>query len=601
VRNDRALALLLLLSAPLCACSSTDSSERDAPRLSEAELSTALAEGRALLDAGQPAQAETVFARAAAADGESLRTRMWVLRSWMDQGRSNETLDALDALDRAGEKGTEMTYLYGMAFARRAEGLLADGITDSSVQMNFIDAASYLEKAVEADAARYRDAYLPLARSAWYAQDLEKARWSVERAVATSTMEASAGAAEAWLLRGRIAMAQFASAEGEEAGSPAAETLWSEATDSFRHAVASASAATDAAEPTGLARLADAATQLGHALLWRQRGAEATEAYAIAMAAAPQTFDYARCVEFLRALPPDLEEERPLGFAAALEQARERLGARAASTEERATLTWWLGWARFVDADWEGSETAFQEAIAGVPEFANSWFYIGLARQYRKDSEGALAAMRTGWGLDPAAMVATAASAGGALRAFEALLAWCASQEPPRNLDAAFLAEMLAEAMPDEVRHWNNLGLFLRDEGERLEYDAYKNKTPEPDAALLADLYGRSMRAYQRALELTPEDPQLINDTALMLDYHFEADAADVEALYRRALELVDALLAAPDLSEEDRARFEQTKSDIDVNLKRLLEPEAEKDGAKDEAKAPEGGAATAAAPAGGE
>jgi Tfp pilus assembly protein PilF len=581
VRPDRVLLTLLFLVP--CACTATESPASEPgsrpPQRSSTALDASIARGRALLDSGQPAEAEAVFAAAAAADGDSLRTRMWVLRAWMDQGRSNDTLDALDELSRAGESGADLDYLYGMAFARRAEGYLADGVADSSVEMNFLDAREKLHAAVQADAERYHDAFLPLANAAWFEQELDTARWAADRAV-----ELDPGAPQAWLVRGKIAFAQFLAVQGEEPESAAADALWSAATESFRNAVErSGSPAGEDAR----ARLAEAATQLGHAMVWKQKGPEATDAYATAIAWDPQGFDYERAIEFLRAVPPS-PDERPSGFRAALEVGRTRLetGLAPADPPGAATLLWWLGWARFTEADWSGAEEAFLRALEREPEYANSWFYIGLARQYRRDSEGALRAMHTGWDADAAEMVRTAAAAGGALRAFENLIGWCATQEPPRNLDAAFLAEMLAQAMPEEPRHWNNLGLFLRDEGERLEYDAYKKKIPEPDPALLDELYARSYRAYQRALELNPADPQLINDTALMLAYHLDGDLAEVEGRYRRALALVDATLASPDLSAEDRARFEQTRKDIGINLKYLLEPgsEPEEDDAEDEA-----------------
>jgi tetratricopeptide (TPR) repeat protein len=350
-------------------------------------------------------------------------------------------------------------------------------------------------------------------------------------------------------------------------------------------------------EESARIRLAEAATQLGHAMVWKQKGPEATDAYATAIAWNPRGFDYERAVEFLRAAPPSPGDERPSGFQAALELAKTRLEASAAPADQGlAWMLWWLGWARFSAADWTRSEEAFLRALELEPDLANSWFYVGLARQYRKDSEGALQAMHAGWDANPTEMIRTAAGAGGALRAFEALLGWCATQKPARNLDAAFLAEMLAEAMPEEPRHWNNLGLFLRDEGEYLERQAYRKKAPAPDPAVLEDLYARSYRAYLRALELNPGDPQLINDTALMLAYHLDGDLAEVERMYRRALALVDDTLAGTDLSSDDRTRFEQTSKDIGLNLKYLLEPgDDEEDEEEEEEEEP---ASDTAAPA---
>ena len=582
MRTQRVLLVPIL--ALLGACSTTDGesgSARARGHLSDAELDARIGAGRALLDAGKPVEAEALFAAAAEADGQSLRTRMWVLRAWMDQGRSNDTLDALDGLDHAGEKGMEMTYLYGMAFARRAEGYVADGVGDSSVQMNFVDAADMLERAVRAEAERYRDAYLPLAGAAWYlaashVEKLETARWAADRAV-----EVTPEAPAAWLMRGRVVMTQFGALERPDA--PEAAALLSTATESFGRACELFGAPRDAAAESGLA---DAALQLGHALLWQQQGPEATEAYGTSVAWDPHGFPYYQVAESLRGVKVALEDERPCGFRAVLDLGRAGFEERAGPDDPRTgTLLWWLGWARFVDADWSGAEEAFQGALARGPEFNNGWFYVGLARQYRNDSEGALAAMHAGWDADPTSMVAVTAGAGGALRAFENLLGWCAMQEPARNLDAAFLAEMLAEAIPGEPRHWNNLGLFLRDEGERLEIDAHKNGTPEPDEAHLDELYGRSLRAYERALELNPTDPQLLNDTALMLIYHVGPDFPRAEGMFRQAIELIDQRLAEPSLSEDDRMRFEQSKKDALENLQALLDHLAGKD-------APEEGAA---------
>jgi len=553
-----------------------------APKLSASELEARIARGRELLDGGHASEAEQVFSAAMEADGDSLRTRMWVLRAWMEEGRSNDTLDALDELDRAGEKGLDMTYLYGMAFARRAQGYVAEGVTDSSVQMNFLDATTFLKQVVEADAARYRDAFLPLANSAWYVQDLATARWAADRAV-----EVYPASPAAWSERGRIAMAQFLAAQGEAPEGAEAAALWSDTADSFQRAVALYGAPSAEAEQGALAA---AATQLGHAMMWKQKGPEATEAYGTAIAYDPQGFNYNQCFQLLSGATKAPEDERPCGFRAALELAHERFLLRAPAGDPRAvTLSWWLGWARFNEADWSGAE----EGFLGAAESANSWFYVGLSRHYRHDSAGGVAAMHKGWELDPTSMISEAASAGGALRAFEGLIAWCASEEPARNLDAAFLSELLTQAFPENPRYWNNVGLFLRDEGETLEYDAHKNKTTPPDATMLTDLYNRSYRAYQRALELDPADPQLQNDAALMLHYHFVSDQAEVEALYRHALELVEVKLAAADLSADDRARFEQTKKDIDTNLRHLLDPESEK---KEDAAAE----ATAEASAGG-
>lgn len=526
-----------------------------------AEILAGIDQGRARLDAGEPVEAEALLARAAERDGGRLRTRMWVLRAWMDLGRSDEVLAELDALDHAGVHGIEMSYLYGMAFAVRAQAAVESGQTDAGTGMLLADAVPLLRLALEADAPRFVDAALVLARAAWQTQDLDLARWAADLGVARRPDWRAA-----WLQRGRVALSQFVVAEGEEAGSVVAESLWQGATDSFRRALELCEAAGDAV------RAAESATGLAHALLWRERAVEATAAFATAIAWAPESHDFAGTQRLLSGAERG-DGEGPLGFRAAVEEGRARFEARVATEDARlASLDWWLGLARFLEADWRGAEAAFQACLARSPGIVNAWCYVALARAYEKDSEGALAAMRSGCEGDGPTMVAALSAAGGGVRAFEGLIGWCATQEPARNLDAAFLADLLTQAFPDEPRHWNNLGLFLRDEGERLEISAHRRKEPRPDEAMLADLYERSFVAYQRALALTPDDPQVLNDTALMLQYHLERDRDQVEAMYRRSIALSEERLADPGLSPGDRERFETTLRDATGNLKLLLE-----------------------------
>ena len=68
----------------------------------------------------------------------------------MEDGRINDALDAIDALDRAGVKGPTMDYLYGMAFAAKARTYIAEQTGGAAVQMSLEDAVMFLERAVKA-------------------------------------------------------------------------------------------------------------------------------------------------------------------------------------------------------------------------------------------------------------------------------------------------------------------------------------------------------------------------------------------------------------------------------------------------------------------
>ena len=76
----------------------------------------------------------------------------------------------------------------------------------------------------------------------------------------------------------------------------------------------------------------------------------------------------------------------------------------------------------------------------------------------------------------------------------------------------------------------------------------------------------RSLAAYLRALELDAEDPQLINDAAVVLDYLLDRDLPTALTMYVEAQAAAQRRLAVPELSEEDRARFQLAHDDAQKN-----------------------------------
>ncbi|MFT5288863.1 MAG: Tfp pilus assembly protein PilF, partial [Planctomycetota bacterium] len=86
----------LILAMPVNTSAQSNGSQSDASA-AEDDVTALVRRGRTKLDAGDAAEAQVLFEEAAAKADNSLATRMWVLRAWMEQGRSNDTLDALDA------------------------------------------------------------------------------------------------------------------------------------------------------------------------------------------------------------------------------------------------------------------------------------------------------------------------------------------------------------------------------------------------------------------------------------------------------------------------------------------------------------------------
>jgi len=553
------LALALALAGGLAA---QVEGPRDQEPRSVAQL---LAAGRELLDRYRPAQALPLFERAAELDGSTIETRLWVLRAWMDQGRSNDTLDAIDALARGGESGPEIAYLYGMAFARRAEGHLAAGVTDSSIQMNFLDAKERLQRAVAAAPERFSDAFLALAESAWFTQDLATARSAGEQAVAYHRDDG-----RAWLQLGKIALSQFKVAHDAEPWSPAAEAHWRAAHDAFLEAVTVLGRPVD--DPGDQARLAEAALQLGHARVWKRNLSRAADAYAVAVAWAPEEQDYATLRELLLPTTAAATEEGAPGavFHRMLEEGARRFEETFGNADPRdATLRWWLGWARLEAGLPAEAETAFLDCVAEAPDYVNTWFWIALARLAREDRDGAAEALVTGWELDATVLVREMQSdLERNVWKVETLIG--PLRERGDFARCAVLAELCAEAQLDEPRHWNNLGLFLRFDADRLE-SLHGTDGAEPDPAELLDLRERSLAAYERALRLDPQNPQLLNDTAVVLHHALGRDLERALAMYVEARTGAERILADSPLDEEQRAFWEGVASDAAANHAELL------------------------------
>ncbi len=515
-----------------------------------------VARGKALLAAGKPAEAQAVFEEAEKLDGGHLRTRVWTLRAWIAQGRINDTLEQADALDRAGHKGPTLDYLYGMAFAYKAKGYIADGVTGSVIGMAFTDAVEFLKRATAADPERFADAFLPLAESAWNTQELDVARAAAEKAVALD-----AASAEAVLMLGRVAFSQFVTLRADEARTAEAEGAWSAARSAF-HKAAELLAAS--AAPADRARRADALAQIGWLHVWKEQGAEAAPWFGRAAGADPAALDYARVRESLT----------PEQFVDALEAGAKAYAESGAPPAGDASLEWWLGYGRYVLKRHDEAETAFAASVAKWPAFVNSWYYIALSRYFRQDYDGTIAALRTHHQADPLDCIASLRSnQEESLRILDYLIGIKASKQA--HLDAAFLSELQAAVQPTNDRYWNNLGLFLRDEGEaRIQRKAKKEMTPA-EIAEVNDLFERAYAAYRKALDLAPNDPNYLNDTALMLHYHLDRDLDQALAWYAKALECAEIELARKDLSSQMRSERELARRDAGNNrrmLEKLLE-----------------------------
>jgi tetratricopeptide (TPR) repeat protein len=504
-----------------------------------------IARGREALEAGKPAEAEKLFEQAAEQDKNTIRTRTWVLRSWMDQGRINDALDAIDALAKTqpkeGAKGAELDYLYGMAFSQKARGYLTTGVGGGAIQMALEDAAQFLEKAVKTDPELARDAFLPLAEAAWYCQKLDVARAAAETATQRTPKNV-----DAQFLLGRIALSQYSSAKDDAGRKAEADAALDRARKAFTDALEVLGKNPD---PVHVDMAAKVLVNLGHVAVWKQSLEEATLAYAQAMRLNPSLVD-------MHQVHGALGGER---FLTAVEAA-----AAEAKEPNVAALAWWVGWARLDQKQYEKADEAFSAAVAQDPKFINTWYFLAVARHAKQDMEGAIGAFHRYADEDaPDLAVMLLKDPDTSVRVIDGLVAWCAEKQ--RNADAAFLSELECGIYPNESRYWNNAGLFWRDGGEAMQ------KSADPDAKKKsAEMFEKSWAAYGKALELEPDNPALLNDAAVILHYYLDRDLEKAKAMYKKATERAKVELAKPDLTKELRELYETALRDSTNNLAKL-------------------------------
>ncbi len=99
--------------------------------------------------------------------------------------------------------------------------------------------------------------------------------------------------------------------------------------------------------------------------------------------------------------------------------------------------------------------------------------------------------------------------------------------------------------LPEE---WNNYAFLCRETGK----------------------YEEAWRAYTKALALSPKDPQILNDAALILQYHLHRDLAKARKMYRDAISFGKKILASKSASPEEKHRAKGSVRDATANLAKM-------------------------------
>jgi TolA-binding protein len=510
-------------------------------------------QGRALLSQNKAGEALPLFERADELGAHALATHMWVLRCQLQLGKINDTLDAIDKLAKT-EKGSELDYLYGMGFWFTAKDRLAQNSGGAIIGMNFADAVTFLKKATAADGKRYFDAWLPLAESAWYAQDLPVARDAAEKACAAEPKDAPA-----FFMLGQIAFSQYIAAREDEKQKEAADAHLAAARAAFEKIeplLASSSAVADRMQR------AQAQKQLGDIASWSKDKDAAGTFYGRALGLDPNV---APLDKLYAQIAGSFDKEFAEIFLNTMETAEKTFVATwGAENVGDATLLWWLGWARMDQKQYETAETAFAGAVKKWPQFYNARFFIGVCRYSRQDYKGAITSIAQHCKENKDDLVETVKqNPGRYLAILDFLVGKCAEAQTLET--AAQFSEVQGLAAGKTSRYWNNAGLFWRDAGEGL-----RRGTDEADKKLAAQYFETALADYEKALALEPEHPNYLNDTAVMLHYYLDRDLERAKALYTKAAERAQVLLDKKGISANDRELYSTALRDSKNNLAKL-------------------------------
>ncbi len=491
-----------------------------------------IAEARALLVARDHEGARAKIGQIAEADGDTRRANVWSLRGQMTTGLLNDVLREIDKLARTGED-SDTNYLYGMAFAIKADQALQSGITDGTVGAFMTDAQNFLTMAVNADADRYDDAYAILAKVSRGNLDLDAAIDAGTKATEHYPKD-SVG----WVALGTAQLDRYSQISADESRAEEVAALGKAMAKSLKTGTSLLPRDKERASENARAWI-----QLGLVNLWLGDVKASADAYGNAMGWDPSTVDFG---QLWTSLGGEFISSLDMGKTAF----KKRYGDKETSD---ATMLWYLGYARFVSNDPKAGVLAEAELLESVekwPAYANALYYVMQLRYSRQDYDGAVDIMKDFWARDKAATAATlAAELSTALPIMNWLVGHCTNG---RLLDAALLSEMLANVEKPGDLHWSYKGLFLRDYADsqiRMDRDKMNDES-------VLDYYEQAVVAYEKALSIDPENPNYMNDLAVVLDYNLGREFERALALYDEAYVNAKRLMEDPNVSQERKDVF---------------------------------------------
>ncbi len=223
-----------------------------------------------------------------------------------------------------------------------------------------------------------------------------------------------------------------------------------------------------------------------------------------------------------------------------------------------ADLEWQRGLATFEAKDWKLCVESLTRAFQIRSDYLNALYYGGLASYELGKHEQALFLFTVFARKSPGGFVQALQSSGDSGKAYAAILRYLAGVANRKNDAAASrdLNRVLAE-YEDDVDAWNNYAFLCRE----------------------TRAYEKSWTAYNEALRKSPKDPQILNDAAVILQYHLHRELGKAERMYQQAIREAKKLLRNKKIRAAARARATTSLRDATMNLKKLREDRKGKKG----------------------
>ncbi len=447
------------------------------------------------------------------------------------QGQVNDALDILDAVEKNAPDLPETNLLYGKTYLQKAENLVAEGSPGSNITWAYADAVKALSRAFE-QMPKSAEAGLWLARAQFGSYELEQAAKTTDQTILLQPQSA-----EAHALKAEIAFARYREARQNEAKEEQTK-FFEEAKSSFEKA----------SKLNG--KLAKVWNQWGDLLSWEGKRQEALDFYATALGLEPTE---ALASRLLKDYEIALWEK---AFEKALVEAKKT---RNSKDKGVGLLQWYLGYTYYQKNDFKKAKTAFEAAVDLNPDWVTANYYLGkLYYNQEKDYLAAAEAFARYATQDAPGLVQVVLEQDSDPERLKSILQFLEGESYGKGKGdwARELAKVNALLEPDKAERWNNYAFLSRE----------------------TQKYEESYSAYTKALELDPENPSLLNDGALILQYHLHRDLDKAKSMYEKAIVNAEAFLKNQKGGKYDEQSVRTALRDATSNLEKLRKhPQGEK------------------------